>query len=108
MRGDFLAVVANGSGKHLVDALERAADATGLPLISVHVKGIARAIPAFYRSDHASFWSKGYPAVMLTDTADFRSGHYHRESDTPDTIDVPFAAKVMDSCIAALCDLAGA
>ena len=39
-------------------------------------------MPHTRRSDHASFWDAGYPAVMLTDTANFRNPHYHRETDT--------------------------
>lgn len=39
------------------------------------------------RSDHWAFWQMGYPALMLTDTANFRNPHYHRPSDTIDTLD---------------------
>ncbi|MET9655728.1 M28 family peptidase [Streptomyces sp. NPDC006510] len=39
------------------------------------------------RSDHAAFWNVGIPALMLTGTAKFRNRHYHRPTDTPDTID---------------------
>jgi Zn-dependent M28 family amino/carboxypeptidase len=39
------------------------------------------------RSDHAAFWRRGVPAMMLTDTASFRNPHYHRPSDRPDTLD---------------------
>ncbi len=45
-------------------------------------------------SDHWSFWQAGYPAVMITDTAFFRNGHYHLPSDTPDTLDYPSFARV--------------
>ncbi|MDX6222955.1 MAG: hypothetical protein QOD91_2009 [Frankiales bacterium] len=39
------------------------------------------------RSDHAAFWRRGVPAMMLTDTASFRNPHYHRRSDLPGTLD---------------------
>lgn len=39
------------------------------------------------RSDHAAFWRRGVPAMMLTDTASFRNPHYHRPTDLPDTLD---------------------
>jgi Zn-dependent M28 family amino/carboxypeptidase len=45
------------------------------------------------RSDHAPFWLAGIPAVSLTDTADFRSPHYHRGTDRSATLDVHFAAR---------------
>ena len=39
------------------------------------------------RSDHAAFWRRGVPSLMLTDTASFRNPHYHRPSDLPATLD---------------------
>lgn len=38
-------------------------------------------------SDHRNFEAVGIPSVMVGDTAYFRNPHYHRESDTPDTLD---------------------
>jgi len=45
-------------------------------------------------SDHSSFWDAGFPALMVTDTSFFRNPHYHQASDTPDTLDYPFLARV--------------
>lgn len=39
------------------------------------------------RSDHAPFLALGIPAVMVTDTANFRNPHYHKPTDTVETID---------------------
>jgi hypothetical protein len=105
-RGDFLAVVGNPRSEPLVDAVDSAAARIGLPCAGIQVRGAARLIPDFYRSDHAPFWSRGYPAVMLTDTANFRSRHYHRSSDTIETLDLEFAARVMAAAIEALVTLA--
>lgn len=38
-------------------------------------------------SDHWSFWQRGYPAIMITDTAPFRYEHYHKSTDTYNKID---------------------
>ena len=46
------------------------------------------------RSDHAPFWRAGLPALMWTDTAEFRNPHYHRATDTPETLDHDFLAGV--------------
>ena len=46
------------------------------------------------RSDHTPFWEAGIPAVMWTDTSEFRNPHYHRATDTPDTLDYQFLAQV--------------
>jgi hypothetical protein len=41
----------------------------------------------FSRSDHVRFWQAGLPAIQVTNTANFRNPHYHRPTDTPDTLD---------------------
>lgn len=41
----------------------------------------------FSRSDHVRFWQAGLPAIHVTNTGNFRNPHYHRPSDTPDTVD---------------------
>ncbi|HEX6096638.1 MAG TPA: M28 family peptidase [Thermoanaerobaculia bacterium] len=41
----------------------------------------------FGRSDHLAFWERELPAVLITDTADFRNPHYHERTDTADTLD---------------------
>lgn len=46
------------------------------------------------RSDHAAFWRRGVPALMLTDTASFRNPHYHRAGDVPSTLDYTRLAQV--------------
>ncbi len=47
------------------------------------------------RSDHASFWAQGYPALMVTDTAPFRNPHYHKPSDTPEHVDFDALTRVV-------------
>lgn len=51
-------------------------------------------IPGVTRSDHWSFRTLGFPAIMVTDTAYNRNPHYHRASDRPDTLDYPRMAQV--------------
>lgn len=43
--------------------------------------------PDMMRSDHAPFLLAGIPAVMLSDTANFRNPNYHTQNDTMETID---------------------
>lgn len=43
--------------------------------------------PDLLRSDHAPFLAAGVPAVILSDTANFRNPNYHRSTDTTGTID---------------------
>lgn len=46
------------------------------------------------RSDHWGFWQFGYPALMVTDTSNFRYAHYHTARDTPDKLDFDRLARV--------------
>jgi Zn-dependent M28 family amino/carboxypeptidase len=53
-------------------------------------------------SDHRSFWKQGYPALMVTDTAFMRNPHYHRSTDTADTLDYTRFAQVTEGMIGAV------
>lgn len=49
----------------------------------------------FSRSDHLPFWQAGVPAVLVTDSADYRNPHYHKPTDTPETLDYERLAAVI-------------
>ena len=53
------------------------------------------AIPGISDSDQWSFWQRGYPAVMVTDTAPFRYPYYHTLADTPDKVRYDQMARVV-------------
>ena len=52
------------------------------------------------RSDHAPFWRENIPALMLTDSADFRYPFYHTPADTIDKLDFDFLAKICRAVVA--------
>lgn len=108
--GNFLGVVGNEASRHLVAAIERSARrvAPGTPTVALTVPARGEMLPDVRRSDHAAFWDEGYPAVMLTDTANFRNPHYHQSSDTLDTLNLDFLGGVSDIVVGCLNDLAGA
>ncbi|MBD0310434.1 MAG: M20/M25/M40 family metallo-hydrolase [Microcoleus sp. T1-bin1] len=56
-------------------------------------------VPDTRRSDHVPFWDNGYPAIMVTDTANMRNPHYHRESDKIETLDLDFLAGVCQGLV---------
>lgn len=64
--------------------------------------------PALVRSDHFAFWLHRYPAVMITDTADFRNPHYHSAGDTPDTLNFGAMTQVTQGLVDAFLRLSGA
>jgi Zn-dependent M28 family amino/carboxypeptidase len=59
-------------------------------------------------SDHWAFWRHGYPAIMITDTAPYRNVFYHTADDTPDTLDYPRMARVVDGLTWVVRELAAA
>jgi hypothetical protein len=108
-RGDFLAVVANQASAGLVAAFDRAVARHGipLPLFPLVVPGKGEALRDTRRSDHAPFWDEDYPAVMLTDTANFRNPNYHQPGDTLDTLNLAFTAEVCRAVGGVVAELAG-
>lgn len=107
-RGDFIGLVGNAAAEPIQKAYEAAVAAycPELPCVSFLVPGKGEALPDTRRSDHVPFWDRGYRAVMLTDTGDFRNPHYHKKSDQLKTIDVTFITRVARSLAAAVIEIA--
>jgi len=105
-RGDFLAILGvkrhqNFSQGLAAAMLEIEPEAKVLPIDMFVVPP-----PDLMRSDHAEFLIRGWPGVMLTDTANFRNPHYHRTTDTVDTIDRDRFARAISQVIGAVDRLA--
>lgn len=108
--GNYLAAVGDGKSQHLLRTfLEAGAEAVPeLRVVSLHSPLRGWLVWATRRSDNASFWSCGYPALLLTDTGDLRNPHYHRPSDLVETLDLGFTTDVTDAVVACVRMLAGA
>lgn len=94
--GNFVAVVGNERSRELTVNFARAVERYrgDLPHIELVVPGNGELLPDSRRSDHAPFWDEGFKAIMVTDTTNFRSPHYHVPTDTLATLNMDFAAKV--------------
>ena len=94
--GNFIAVVGNEHSTELLNAFVSTVEQyrIDLPIVVLAVPGNGERIPDTRRSDHAPFWDEGYRAVMVTDTTNFRSPHYHQPTDTLATLNLEFAANV--------------
>jgi Zn-dependent M28 family amino/carboxypeptidase len=103
-RGNFIAVVGSAAGAGIVRSVKRSMREAGdLPVRSINAPAF---VPGVDLSDHSTFWRRGEPAVMITDTAFYRNPRYHTESDTPDTLDYRRMAKVVAGVRQAVLDLA--
>ena len=103
-RGNFIALVSNlrsrGLLRRTVSLFKSHSD---IPVESLATLSI---VPGVSWSDHLSFWRRGYPALMVTDTAFYRYPYYHTAWDTPDKIDYDTMARVTDGLFGAISALA--
>jgi Zn-dependent M28 family amino/carboxypeptidase len=94
---DFIGVVAKGRSNTVVDSVLTQRVSRGLRVVGAKTWGpLHRIVPDLTRSDHFPFWSAGMPAVLWTDTGNFRNPHYHRFTDRPDTLDYEFMKEVAE------------
>jgi len=105
-RGDFLALIADETASDAVSLLDRYGEALGLPTISIVLTTDLLTVPLLgdlRRSDHSRFWDQAYPAIMLTDTSEFRYDAYHCRSGPDDVgnLDQGFTTRVIQTTVAA-------
>ena len=104
-RGNFLAAVGNPRSWKLCWKFRRGfRRGSRFPLFSIVLPESIREI---HLSDNSAFWLHGFPALMLTDTSFLRNPHYHRSTDTADTLDYERMAEVTVGVAAAVRSLAG-
>jgi uncharacterized short protein YbdD (DUF466 family) len=95
-RANYISVVSNLSlqniayTRHTKNTFKRSSN---LSVYSINAPAIIQGVDF---SDHRNYWKFDYPAVMITDTAFYRSENYHTPNDTPDTLNYENMAKVVD------------
>lgn len=104
-RANFVAFMSNwGSASFARRTAEAFRARSDVRAVSVCVP---RVVPRVAWSDDSAFWEEGYPALTVTDTAYLRSPNYHTVNDTPDTLNYPAMARVVDALGLVVRDLAG-
>lgn len=111
-RGDFVAVIGDPDSSAQVASLGAFADRIGLRFVPLLVPASLLASPLtgdLKRSDHAAFWEQGYPAMMITDTGEFRYDRYHCGGgpDVPANLDAHFASQIVAITVAAAAESLG-
>ena len=86
---------------HRVKKVVRAASPP--PVYSLNAPASLKGID---RSDHYSYWKRGYPALMITDTALNRNREYHKAGDTADRLDYNRMAMMVQGVYAAVLEAA--
>jgi hypothetical protein len=107
--GNFIGIVGNENSAEMVHGFIKSVEQNRIPLpyFPLVVPGNGEILPDTRRSDHAPFWDFGYKAIMITDTADFRTPHYHKTSDTLETLNLDFAANVCRATGGLIFEMAG-
>ena len=91
--GNFVAFVSDTESRELLGQAHSAFAESGFPSEMLAAPGnLAEA--GF--SDHWAFWQTDVRAFMVTDTAFLRNPHYHQPTDTPDRLDFPRLAQVIE------------
>ncbi|MEN9225385.1 MAG: M28 family peptidase [Thermostichus sp. HHBFW_bins_43] len=101
-RGDYIGLIGNWPTLPDLLRLQRAMNKTGIPCQWLPAGQKGWIVPSTRRSDHAPFWDEGYRAILVTDTADLRNPHYHRLSDSLETLDRDFLAGVCQGLMAGI------
>ncbi|MFQ5828784.1 MAG: M28 family peptidase [Candidatus Methylomirabilia bacterium] len=101
---NFLGVVGNLASRRLVIEFLKGF----MRSIDFPVEGAATFswIPGVDWSDHWSFWTEGYLALMVTDTAPYRYSEYHSFRDLPENVIAPEFARAAHGIIGAVRQLA--
>lgn len=92
--GDFIALIGNLRTLPDLINLSRTIRQSGTPCEWLPVPNRGLIVPDTRRSDHAPFWDAGYPAIMVTDTANMRNPNYHKPSDIIATLNLDFLTGV--------------
>lgn len=99
-RANFIAMVSNrASRKELHQLVAAFKSRSDFPVESL---ATFEFIPGVAWSDHLSFWRAGYPAIMITDTAFYRNAAYHTADDTPEKLNYPAMASMVEGLFHAL------
>jgi len=108
--GNFITVVSDKKSNILAKSFCKQCknEFIKLPYVKARIplsfETIAKRFFDLVRSDHAPFWREGIPALMITDSANFRYPFYHTEADTIDKLNFDFIRKVCQVTIATAID----
>lgn len=106
-RADFVAAIGDVDAAPFLNSLVQGANDQGLRALGFTVPSALTLSPLtrdLQRSDHASFWAAHVPALMLSDTAEFRNPRYHcgKGQDVSASLNLGFAVQVVKATVSAI------
>lgn len=109
-RGDFICLTVKDEDRAYSDIFTEYADSIGLPNLTLKINRKLINNHSFRRSDHAAFWENGYPALLISDTCNYRNFNYHchfGRSDSTSRIDTGFACDTIRAAVATVAQVLG-
>ena len=97
--GNFIMIASNESSTNFLEELDF--DSIDKEIDSYNIT-LPDDLSTIIASDHLNYWSFGFNAVMITDTAHFGNKNYHTVSDTIETIDFEKIQKSVDMVVQAV------
>lgn len=102
-RGNFIAVVGRWNQEGWVKKVKAGMKgATRLPVYSIRAPTF---VPGIDFSDHLNYWTYGFQALMITDTAFYRNITYHSQGDEMSQLDFERMSEVTVAVFEAVKDM---
>ncbi len=109
--GNYIGIMGERNSKNILDTFMNHCSMPEIDIphlglyLPIDFKTIHESIGDVLRSDHAPFWEAGIKGLFISDTANFRSPHYHTGGDTYDRIDYNMLAKITTASLRTIIDL---
>jgi Zn-dependent M28 family amino/carboxypeptidase len=107
-RANFVLLIFDQGAQPWAKAISDSAGTTGLITMELGVDLDKSVREALKGSDHASFWDKGYSAIEITDSADYRYPYQHTSWDTVEKLDPDFTIRIISAVTASVRKALGA
>ncbi|MEK7485127.1 MAG: M28 family peptidase [Planctomycetota bacterium] len=98
--GNFIAIVGNSDSYKVAEHFKKQIN----QIASIRAEALIAPsnVPGVDFSDHLNYWNYQMKAIMITDTSFYRNANYHKNSDTPETLNYPKMAEVVKGIYGAI------
>ncbi len=103
-KGNFIGVLGNLDSFELIQKVRAGIKQNS----SIDVRSLSispKILPDIARSDHDCYYMHGNKGLMINNTSEYRTPHYHEVTDTPDTLDYDKMTEVVKGIFATVIKL---